>query len=170
MGAAAVFLALRPRVTLGLAPWALVEAAALLLLVSNIALLPEIFQIGAAFGGSAAIEWLTHGPGFCFSTALFILAMALSRGPLSRLLGSKIMVYLGEISFAVYMTHYIILLAYLKHASWFSGWSGAQKLMLYIVVVLALSAGLYEFVEKPSRRLNLRLSRARNLNIIIAES
>ena len=67
------------------------------------------------------------------------------------------MVYLGEISFAVYMTHYVILAAYIKRAAWFSGWSGAQKLMLFIPLLLALSAALYEGVEKPSRRLILRI-------------
>nr|WP_284711730.1 acyltransferase [Streptomyces rhizosphaericus] len=70
----------------------------------------------------------------------------------------RIMVYLGEISFAIYMVHYLVILygpVDLIHATGVVTDSVPTRLLnifLTIVITMVLSMGLYHLVEKPMVR------------------
>ena len=81
--------------------------------------------------------------------AIVVFALAHSRQPLDLLFGNRVSVYLGEISFSIYMIHWFIiensaLLKLNTIALDIRGW-------IAIGAVLLAAAFLYEFVERPSR-------------------
>lgn len=88
--------------------------------------------------------------------ALTILGTAAANGFLARFLGSKIAVWLGEVSFSIYMVHFPILIVLrriyekLGYASWH--WSlHAAAFVLTFAIVIAVAALLYYIVERPMR-------------------
>ncbi|RYE02471.1 MAG: acyltransferase [Sphingomonadales bacterium] len=113
------------------APAALCAALAVLLAGAAIAgLLPETLAVPAAFAAA-------------------LLALALTRGsPLE----AAPLHYLGEISYATYLSHYLLWFAFKLafvedvHAV------PLPLIALYLLLVLASSALLYRWVEKPAQR------------------
>jgi len=83
--------------------------------------------------------------------AALLLALALDDGPVARLLGSRVPRWLGEVSYATYLAH-VPLLVLVKLAlvgedlqlSW-------TDLGLYIAALLAVSAALYRYLERPAQ-------------------
>jgi peptidoglycan/LPS O-acetylase OafA/YrhL len=91
-----------------------------------------------------------HGPLF----ALLIYGLAKQRGAVARLLSTPAFVYLGEISYSLYLTHVTVWMnvegfnrdhPYIR-----------QDSMLNVVLCLALAIGVaaacYKFVEEPNRK------------------
>ncbi|WP_312555307.1 acyltransferase family protein [Empedobacter brevis] len=75
-----------------------------------------------------------------------VLVFALQKGFFSQLLQHKSLVYLGEISFAFYMIHMIVIKygnQYLPPINDFT------KIGIYFIVALILSALTFEYFEKP---------------------
>lgn len=108
--------------------------------------------IAAAFGfGLPETAWV---PAAFFAG---LLALALGRGAVVRLLGSKTLTYLGEISYSTYLGHYGLFILFklaFVDASLQLGWGG---LVGYLALVMAASVGLYHGLEKPAQRwLNAR--------------
>jgi peptidoglycan/LPS O-acetylase OafA/YrhL len=98
--------------------------------------------------GEPFYTWLKYGGSACLAFALLILVYSFQRGLVSRLLSIKPLVYLGEISFSVYLMHRMLLHYYYDH---FSTIEGFAPCALYWLVLLASSQLLYEFVECPFR-------------------
>ncbi|WP_407572160.1 acyltransferase family protein [Deinococcus altitudinis] len=88
---------------------------------------------------------------------LLILGLAYQKGPLTRFLSLRPVVYAGEISYALYMTHAIVqvFLVTVLPAKAFSG-SGTlvrlAVLLAYVVVVAGAAALTYYVIEEPGRR------------------
>jgi peptidoglycan/LPS O-acetylase OafA/YrhL len=121
---------------------------------------------GLALAASAAmlIGGLALGlPETVFVPALFftgILALALDRGPVSRLLSSRIAIYMGEISYSTYLSHFLLWIlfkmAFVDHDLQI-GWAGLAG---YVALVAVASVALYHGVEKPAQAwLNARRPR-----------
>ena len=102
----------------------------------------------------------TFGPIFAnwfrFSGAVWVFAVtipyfAISRGYVTRLLGNRLFAYLGEISFAFYMIHQIVLL-YLLRIHWdIPRLPGHALAASCFLLSLGFSVLLFHFVEKPAR-------------------
>lgn len=116
-------------------------AGAALLLLSWAGRLPETATVPAAF--------------FCG-----LLALALGRGPVARLLGSRPMVYLGEISYSTYLAHFGLFIVFkllFVDDTLQLGWI---QLAGFTLLVLVASVMLYHGLEKPAQRwLNARAPR-----------
>jgi peptidoglycan/LPS O-acetylase OafA/YrhL len=86
-----------------------------------------------------------------------LLALAFGRGGLARVLGGKVLVWLGEVSYSTYLAHFLLFILYklaFVDASLQLGWGGLAG---FLALVLAASAGLYYGLEKPAQRwLNAR--------------
>jgi peptidoglycan/LPS O-acetylase OafA/YrhL len=100
--------------------------------------------------------------------ALFILALASSNGAVTKVLGHRIMVYLGGISYGVYLVHYPLFLTISRTAEPLCQWLGTSAhrwqlniaAAILIAVLLLLSSLLYHVVEKPARHFFRRLALA----------
>jgi peptidoglycan/LPS O-acetylase OafA/YrhL len=127
--------------------------------------------------GSAAILSAGLGLGLpetVFVPALFfsaILALSLDRGPMARALSTRAAVYLGEISYSTYLSHFLLWIvfkmAFVGHDLQI-GWPGLAG---YMAMVAAASVCLYHGVEKPAQKwLNARRPRwARAPQLVAAE-
>lgn len=81
-----------------------------------------------------------------------ILALALDRGIVARLLSSRTAVYLGEISYSTYLSHLLLFIVFklaFVGPDLQTGWVGLAG---YTVALALASAALYHFVEKPAQQ------------------
>lgn len=81
-----------------------------------------------------------------------LLTLALGRGGIVRLLASKPLVWLGEVSYSTYLAHFLLFILYklaFVDSSLQLGWAGLAG---FLALVLAASAGLYYGLEKPAQR------------------
>jgi len=88
--------------------------------------------------------------------ALTILGTALSSGYVTQILGSRALVWLGEISYSVYMVHFPILIIIRRLWEWlgFAQWQVVGHIFAFaatVVLILALAAALFYVVERPAR-------------------
>ena len=90
---------------------------------------------------------------YVLAVAVFIVA-AMSGRPHSALLA-----FIGKISYAIYLFHWIV--SELVYAIWplTGGWADLSAIALSIVLTVVLSWAIYELLEKPMIRLGKRLSR-----------
>lgn len=77
--------------------------------------------------------------------ALLLIGFALGGGLAARALSSRILVYLGKSSYAMYILHVPMLWWYLR-------WSREFSAAIYLTAVIAVSAAVYFFVEEPANR------------------
>jgi peptidoglycan/LPS O-acetylase OafA/YrhL len=81
-----------------------------------------------------------------------LLALALSRGMLARLLGGKVLTWLGEISYSTYLAHFGLFIVFkllFVDASLQLSWG---QFIGFLALVLAASVALYHGLEKPAQR------------------
>jgi peptidoglycan/LPS O-acetylase OafA/YrhL len=86
--------------------------------------------------------------------AVLIYIFAFQAGVLSMFLSQAWLVYLGDISFSVYMIHCIVLSYFEKMPN---SVAPQVKWVLFGLTVLLASGLLYAFLEKPARRVFIRL-------------
>ena len=109
--------------------------------------LPEI--------GPTLNYWTSFSGGMLFHAAT-IYVFARSAGWISRFMGSRAMVFLGEISFAFYMIHYP-LIRFVKAEFWFgSNFSILYFALFGLALSLTVSAWLYYLVEIPAKQTMLK--------------
>ncbi|OJU44409.1 MAG: hypothetical protein BGN96_01605 [Bacteroidales bacterium 45-6] len=87
-----------------------------------------------------------------------ILVFSFQRGYLSGWLSGRVLVYLGEISFGVYLFHYLVLRSFFRIMAK-TGWelNAAASFALVLAVTLLLSALSFRYFEKPVNRRLKRL-------------
>ena len=88
--------------------------------------------------------------------ALTILGTAMSGGYWARILSSRPFVWLGEVSYSVYLVHFPILIVIrrLWERLGFAEWQPAGKIFAFlatVVLVVGLAAMLFYIVERPAR-------------------
>ena len=83
------------------------------------------------------------------SFALLIFALAVDRSPLSRLLACKPLLWLGEISYSLYMVHYFVK-DWLKFAG--ADQPSPALFSLYLTLVMAAGLAVHLLIEKPGRQ------------------
>ena len=84
-----------------------------------------------------------------------ILVLALSLRPFASLLAARPLVFLGEISFSLYLLHCIVLMSVLHY---FGESYQRMSLLIAAVLILPVSIAGYYAVEKPSIRLGRYLT------------
>jgi peptidoglycan/LPS O-acetylase OafA/YrhL len=101
--------------------------------------------------GPTAYAWVPGLPSWSVAFPLLIVVMALGRGLVSRLLSMRAMVLLGEISYALYLVHYAIMLGFAYVRPYAPRIPDPAMYGLYWLVILAASWALWRWVEWPAR-------------------
>ncbi|MDE2007664.1 MAG: acyltransferase, partial [Rhodospirillales bacterium] len=103
-------------------------------------------------------EYLSVATGVPFY-ALLIVALARYRGIVSRALSLRPIVYLGEISYTLYLFHQPMIRAHSGYPTWHSGWKGWvaslpiwDQYALLLGTTLALVIAVHHLIEQPARR------------------
>ncbi|WP_284507745.1 acyltransferase [Caballeronia sp. GACF4] len=101
---------------------------------------------------AAAFQYYSVKSGSAIVFAAAIVVFALGRGAVSRALTSRALVFLGEASFSLYLTHTTVLLWFQAHPAIANAPIGPY---LYWAACLILASLLFVLVETPMRRLIL---------------
>jgi hypothetical protein len=110
--------------------------------------------VGSTWLGPGTSYWLAES-GVMFFFGLLIYIMAIGRGRISAWLSHPSMVLLGEISFSLYLLHYILLRYYVENTGLFPKLPNMLSLAIFWAVVLLASYVMWSLIEMPSRRLIL---------------
>ena len=102
--------------------------------------------------GPSIGQWLVHSASF-LAFGLLIYVMALGRGVISKILSNQFFVFLGDISFSLFLIHQILLNIYRKEISGLAHLSNPFSFLIFFCVLLLTSYLLYQCVEMPARRL-----------------
>lgn len=120
------------------------------------------------------VPWLDHSPAPALLFAGLIFIFAFEFGPISRAMKIPSLMKLGEISYSIYLVHYLIVLVAFGFASiagrvvdingapWMSSGSvflGDLITMAYCGVVIGVSLVTYRWIESPGRDFFNGLSR-----------
>ncbi|MDQ0034568.1 peptidoglycan/LPS O-acetylase OafA/YrhL [Variovorax boronicumulans] len=103
--------------------------------------------------------------GSCWAFALAIGCLASGRGLVGRLLSVRPLVFLGEISFSIYMLHLILIKAFVTTFAW----PGVPE-FVYFGALFVLATTAYLLVEKPAQRLLRGGSKAKMLHPPITDA
>ncbi len=106
---------------------------------------------------AASLSWIGPAGGYWFINTgvpllgfcLTILIMGLNRGWLSSLLSLPLLVFLGEISYSVYLLHHPLLC---YHGLYFSQYRSQEAFYLFLAILILMSHLMFQFVEAPMRR------------------
>lgn len=104
----------------------------------------------------ATIPWIGPAGGYWFINtgvpllgfALTIFIMAVNQGLFARLFSIAPLVFLGEVSYSIYLLHHPLLC---YHGLYFSQYRSHEALILFMVFLLVASHLMYQFVEAPMR-------------------
>jgi peptidoglycan/LPS O-acetylase OafA/YrhL len=98
-----------------------------------------------------------NGVGVVLAAAALITALASSQGPVVRLLSARVCVWLGEVSFSIYLLHIPLLSSFEKLGAVRAALAIPSLRFavagLFLAVLLALSGMTYRLIERPFRRL-----------------
>lgn len=144
------------------------EAMAGQLQVASIALLALALS-GSTFVSQAARYDLYYLVPMCF----IVVAFSLSQGWLSKRLSDARLVLLGEASFSLYMIHYLVIMAgeQIRAALYGAGSNDSDVFfaVVYILLSVAASVGLFRYFELPAKRAVLTRFRGRNARLTFAD-
>ncbi|MBN2810250.1 MAG: acyltransferase [Deltaproteobacteria bacterium] len=110
--------------------------------------------------------WVAVGNSNVIFVAPFILLMALAKGEISKILSKPVFVFLGEISFSIYLLHQILIRAYSFYFEKFIMPPTWITYGYFIVLVLLGSYLLWEFIEKPCQKLILNWGKNNTLSTL----
>jgi len=106
----------------------------------------------AGAAAAALIAWPQVLPGFvdlCSAlrplNATLLIGFGLGGGLVARVLSTRLLVYLGKASFAMYILHVPVLW-------WYARWAKSFSALVYIGLVIAISALVYSLIEEPANR------------------
>ena len=122
-----------------------VAAVCVAMLVGTLLYRDEVFRLTARY----TLQSLAIAP-------LIYLAVARADRPLFRWLNTRPLVYVGAISYTIYLSHHVILLGLAKHWPQL-GWLGLT--LAGAVLTLAVAEPMRRWVEQPCAALRRRLHR-----------
>jgi peptidoglycan/LPS O-acetylase OafA/YrhL len=115
-----------------------------------------VVKAGASLAAILGAAWAFALPETAFVPACFfvglILTLALGHSGIARILGGRALHYLGEISYSTYLVHALLFVVFKLAFVRGPVHLGLGQLAAYLALVLACSAALYTWIEKPAQR------------------
>ncbi len=133
------------------------------LLISGMLANRHLMSLVEPLFGEVARGWVDIGGinSVCF--ALFILLMAFNKGMMSQFLSRPFFVFLGEISFSIYLLHQFLLRGF---SDIIQTYAAESRWLTYLYFWAALLLGAYllwQIVEKPGRNILLKMGKGMGL-------
>ena len=147
--------------------WFVIEMAAVFSCIFALLAAANFSGIQNIFGEATAYYFRRAGLWMVFS--LIIGTFALSRGPITKMLSAGFMVWLGEISFALYMCHALVIY-YVQPYEHIIPMAPVMTYVLFWIVIILLSSMLFYGVEQPARAAILRWPRGKSERQLRADS
>lgn len=130
--------------------WLAIELATLLSIICALYIVAKPAAISQMVG--AGMGYYIYKEGIWILWGVLIVVFACSKGPIARILSIRPLVFLGEISFALYLVHMIVFnLASINEVAVRD--LGSFGMPIFWVVCIASAAALHITVEDPFRRL-----------------
>jgi peptidoglycan/LPS O-acetylase OafA/YrhL len=104
------------------------------------------------YTGTALNEWISHS-GSVVAFAFLIYIMAIGKGWISNILSSTPLVFLGEISFSMYLIHQILLSYYINNIINVVNISNIFAFLTFVAVLITGSYLMWSCIEMPARKL-----------------
>lgn len=145
---------LEPRLRVGVLAGTVLELAALMLAAWSMCrpeTLMSALMSAQVWPGATAYAWVPGLPLWSLGFPSLLVVMALRRGLVSRLLSVRAMVLLGEMSYALYLVHYGIMLGFAYVRPYAIRIPDPAVYGLFWVVILVASWALWRWVESPAR-------------------
>lgn len=132
--------------------WAAIELIGVLLLIWGSGWINAILQ---PFMRSGAMQyWTAQTLSPVVPAVLLLIILASSTGPLAKVLACRPVRFLGEISFAIYLTHQLFIRFFVMHPQILEGLSQRTAIGVFLLTVLAASTALH-LAEVPARKMIL---------------
>lgn len=87
----------------------------------------------------------------------FLIKSLLENNILSRLMSNKIIYYLGEISYSIYLNHILVLVFFQKVNPFNLKTNSILFLAICLIFTIILSIATYELVEKKAKNFLLKI-------------
>jgi peptidoglycan/LPS O-acetylase OafA/YrhL len=107
--------------------------------------------------GDAGTMWLMRSGFVSIGFALLVLVMALEYGLVTRFLARPWLVWLGEISYSIYLVHKIVISYYIENALAFAPLPNWFIYAVFWVATILIAHIMYTLIELPSRVFLVRL-------------
>lgn len=130
----------------------LVQFLALALLVFTALNFGRIYGFANSTFGPPFAIWVGKAGANCLPFAILIISMASRNGLLRHVFSTGLMVFLGKISFAIYLFHQIPIFYYQIHRQKFADVNDAAMMCVYLAIVLGMATVLHLYVEEPLRK------------------
>lgn len=114
----------------------------------------------AVWGGPFLGAWFNFTSG-CLVFGVTIYVFSRSRGIFARLLGSRGMVFLGELSFAFYMIHQIVIRTVIVYSRYYEGIGVWEVSLCVLCISIGVSIVLHKLIEIPAKQAWMRISEGR---------
>ena len=162
MATALLWMRVRHRLTFGIFAGTLIEIGALACIVAlaSPSFSPTNWVLSVTHSAAAA-EWMIEGGATCLGSAFLIFVLAMGRGWISAGLGIRPIVFLGEISFSLYMLHQIGIRLCAANPNFFASWPNWMAMSFFLAGLVASAAALWWFFEKPARSMIVNMSLVR---------
>ncbi|STX29947.1 acetyltransferase [Legionella beliardensis] len=82
-----------------------------------------------------------------------MMVFAFQKGIITKILSKDLFVFLGELSFALYLTHNILILFLVEHKANLALFSDPILFLFYSIALFLVSYVLWEYVQKPTRKI-----------------
>ncbi|KAF2394742.1 acyltransferase family protein [Pseudomonas frederiksbergensis] len=127
--------------------WSIIEIA----VVVNVAVWVLFFHkaLLAFFDDASPLKLIFRILGSAWVYAALIIVCASGRGVIGKILNNKALIFLGEISFAVYMLHMILM----KFFAFSLAPDYQVGPVVFFMILIMLSAGCHFAIEKPMQKL-----------------
>ena len=103
-------------------------------------------------GNTSALANYFRSTGPALSFVALILSLSIfGNGIISRSLSIGVFVYLGEISYSIYLTHQIVFRWWVNPSMKFDGLSVGIQYLMALALTFVMSALIFHLIERPSR-------------------